>query len=124
MLEKVKIAGVGKPTDVQGKFGPQKKVSIKQALEGGDRWISGFIPEKSYNAAMFMIGKELELEVWQNGEYWNFKIPNEKTKEENKKTEEVMDALRKIYTKLQEIEKRLPPLTTVQKNLSVFDDNI
>jgi len=122
MLQNVKIAVVGKVEDVSGKFGPQKKISIKQSLEGGDRWLSGFVDVKS--AALFEQGKTLELEVWENGKYWNFKLPSQKAKEAAKSTNEVMDALRKIYAKLQDIERRLPPASKTEEILSVFDEEL
>lgn len=117
-LIKVKIASVEKIEDLQGKFGPQKKVSIKEACEGGDRWLSGFIPVKDFVADDWKAGKVLELEVWEkeyNGKmYWNFKVPG-KTE---KKQEEVMVALREIYKKMSHIESLIKALTPANPDSS------
>lgn len=115
---KVKIASIEKIESVTGKYGPQKKVSIKEACEGGDRWLSGFLSEKEFNPDDWKAGKVLELDVWEkehNGKhYWNFKIPGKN----EKKQEEVMVALRAIYKKIAELEvlvKKMMPSGTPAK---------
>lgn len=102
-LVKVKIAEVGKIEDKEGKFGPQKWVKIRESLEGGDRWLTGYIDLNKFTHGDWVPGKVHELEVWQKEKYWNFKFPTQK----NKESDEVMKALREIYKKLNEIEAKL-----------------
>lgn len=105
---KVKLAEV-KITDTTGQYGPQKKISVRESLENGDRWLSGWIPADKFDPAVWVAGKVLELDVFKSkdGKYWNFKLVSGKARENHTLHEEVMGALRLIFKKLTEIEKKL-----------------
>jgi hypothetical protein len=76
---KVKIAEI-RTKETNTKFGPRLQVSIREALEGGDRWLSGLVDPKKYKPEEWTPGTTKELDVFEreaNGRnYWNFKLPS------------------------------------------------
>ena len=104
---KTHISQIVKIEDTEGKYGPQKRITFKD--ENG-RTISGWVPLKDFDQSVWTVGSSPDLEISQNGKYWNFKLP--KKKEVPQSNEEVMKALREIYKKLTLIE------TNQQKTLN------
>lgn len=111
-VEKVKIAQI-KVQDTNTKFGPRKQVSIRQALDGGDRWLSGLINPNQWDPKDWGLGSTKELEVFEttrgDRSYWNFKLPNSKTfrpnplfEAMNKKLDDVLALLQTINSKLRD----------------------
>ncbi len=113
---KVKIAEIKTIEDTEGKYGPQKRIVFREAMEGGDRTVSGWVPLKSFNSDEWKEGSSLELEISQNGKYWNFKLPTKQDQVKN----EVMDALRELYKKLNQLEDQMKEV----KSLLTKDSDI
>ena len=104
MLEKIRISHA-EIEDQDGQYGPQKRIKIK---DQNGRIVSGWVADIKFKAEEWVIGRTIELEVAQNGKYWNFKLPNKQdqklaaaTSEIEAKVEakhnESMAALRQIY---------------------------
>lgn len=87
--------------DAEGRYGPQKLIKFR---DPSGKIISGWVGADKFKESEWQPGKILDLEVFQNGDYWNFKLP----KKADKEKDEIMKALREIYKKLQDIEARLP----------------
>lgn len=111
-VEKVKIAEI-RVRDTNTKYGPRKQVSIRQALDGGDRWLSGLINPAQYKPEEWGLGKVIELEVFERVQndrsYWNFKVPSTRSfrpnplfDEMNRKLDEVLNTLQEINQKLKD----------------------
>lgn len=123
MIEKVKIAAISVKKEVSGNYGPQKLISIKQDLEQGDRWLSGFVA--SDKLENYSVGSVHDLDVTQKDKFWNFKVVGKKAleaEEVKRSGDKVMDALGKIYKKLLDIERRLPDAPIEKVALEVFDE--
>lgn len=123
---KVKIAEVKSITDEDGKFGPQKKIVIRETLENGDRWLSGWVPAPQFDSTAWMAGKVLELDVFKSkdGKYWNFKLVSGKARENHTLHEEVMGALRMIFKKIGELEKKIDDLNKSDTYEAPFEEGL
>lgn len=111
------ISFVEKVEDKQGQYGPQKYIIFK---DGDGKKISGWIPADRYKADDWQTGKNLDLVITQNGKFWNFKLPTKQDKVAAKVAESndaVLNALRKIWAKLSEIERKVDALESKRSNL-------
>lgn len=121
---KVKLNNL-KITDVEGNYGPQKKVNFKQILPEGSRWISGFLKPFEVDNT-WVEGAEKDLDIYQKGDFWNFKIGIGRSGNQSKQLsgasveqhEAVMDALRKLYVKIEEVHKQVMK----DKEPGIFDE--
>lgn len=98
----VRITEVKSITQVDGNYGPQMKITVKD--ESG-KFVSGWIPLSKYNQADWQIGKTVDATVSQNGKYWNFKL-NKKSEPQTSQVSsesDVLAGLREIYKLLKEI---------------------
>jgi len=82
---------------IKTKRGDAMSFSIK-TKEHGDKWIGGFEDDTNKN---WKIGDKVEIEITENGEYTNFKIPKKKLTEDRIR-EIVKEELDKRFTKLNE----------------------
>jgi len=71
----MRITQVVKIEDVDGQFGPQKKITVNDEL---GKMVSGWVPVQKFNAAEWVIGGTPDVDVTQNGKYWNFKLKSKK----------------------------------------------
>lgn len=75
---KLKIAEI-RVKDTQTKFGPRKQVSIREALDGGDRWVSGLLTPAQWKPEEWNPGMVKDVEVFErisgDRSFWNFKLP-------------------------------------------------
>lgn len=101
-LEKVKINNV-KIEDTSGDYGPQKKIRFTQILEGGNRNISGWIKAEAFKADQWVENSVLELEVYQKGDYWNFKLPSAAGKAAAQNNAEVVAVLKEILAAIKSL---------------------
>lgn len=101
-IQKVKLSGL-KITNTDGEFGPQKKIFFKQFLEEGSRNISGWVPVNKFVAADWKDGNTIELDVYQKGDYWNFKVPNQATKAAAQNNAEVVAVLKEILDAMKQL---------------------
>jgi len=115
---KVRIEDI-KAEQRTGKNGPYWLVRIKT---GNGGWAGGFVDPYRYDPNVFKVGNEIDVTLEQNGKYTNFKLPP--LPKESQKSDHLMEGLRKIYKKLLEIERRLPPASESVQALDVFDDSI
>lgn len=112
-----------KITEVDGKWGKQIRVNFKQILPEGHRWVSGFINQETFDDS-WKEGAEKDLEIYQKGDFWNFKLEDSNKKNatksvvNNSQHEEIMDALRKLYIKIDEVHKQVMQ----DKEPGLFDD--
>lgn len=75
-MEKQKITYVSRTQRTSKKDGkPFTSISIKTDRHG-DKFLSGFGNEKNER---WIVGDEIEIEVVQKGEYWNFNMPKAPT---------------------------------------------
>lgn len=107
-LYKLKIAEI-RVKDTLTKFGPRKQVSIREVLEGGDRWVSGLVNLNQWKPEEWGPGKVKEVDVFeqQSGDrsYWNFKIPSSRPFRPNPGEALVLEKLDKIIMLLEEMKK-------------------
>jgi hypothetical protein len=112
-----------KITEVEGKYGPQIRINFKQILTEGHRWVSGFINKEIFDDS-WKEGAEKDLEIYQKGDFWNFKLADSGKKNTTKSVmnssqhEEIMDALRKLYIKIDEVHKQVMQ----DREPGLFDD--
>src|SRR5882672_2678475 len=92
----------------------QKKVFFKQYLDEGSRNVSGWISLAKFNPAEWQEGKEVDLVITQKGDFWNCSLPTKETaavaavaEQSNANHEKVMEALRVLYAKCQEMDAKL-----------------
>lgn len=118
---KTHISQIVKIEDVEGKFGPQKKISFK---DENDRMISGWIPAKDYDAKVWAVGRSPELEIVQNGKWWNFKLPSKKA-QVAQASEDVLKGLREIFREIKNLEAKIDKLQAYvvqQDGIESFDE--
>lgn len=115
---KLKVASLT-VEDAAGKYGPQKKIIF---TEDNGRRISGWIAEKAYNADEWKIGTSTpEIEVAQNGNFWNFKLPSNSpaakaTQQTTQASAQILALLTEVNERLKVLEKRvisIEPTSTV-----------
>jgi hypothetical protein len=89
--------------DCEGQYGPQKKIVIKQSLPEGERWISGWVSLKDFKAEKWTGGITVELDVFQKGKFWNFKLPSKDAAKDgavNAKLDEILEKVNAISRRL------------------------
>ncbi len=64
------ISAITKIVDVQGQYGPQKQIFLK---DNQGRSMAGFVKAEKFNPQEWQPGMSIEAEVVQNGKYTNFK---------------------------------------------------
>lgn len=108
--QKVRLNKIEIGDEIQGNWGPQRLIKFKQYLPEGERQVSAFLKSSQFKPDDWKEGKEIELEIYQKGNYWNFKIPNKMSQanavnEESRKADhaEIMNGLRELFKKLDEI---------------------
>lgn len=76
MLQKVKITAVFRGKQIVKKGTPEEKEIDKIAIKTethGDVWLSSF---KTRGTEGFIEGMDVELDITQNGQYYNFNLPS------------------------------------------------
>lgn len=119
MKEKQKITYI-KRFDKIGKKGAYVSVSIK--TDRHDKYLSGFGNEIN---AKWQIGDEIEIEVVQKGEYWNFNMP--KVERQIQNSGQLTDLIRmvgQLDTRFGKIEHYLQQLLPIPKGTKVAGTDI
>jgi len=106
--ETMRITQVIKIEDTEGKYGPQKRITVND--ETG-KMVSGWCPLERFNPEDWVVGGSPDCSVSQNGKYWNFKM-TPKTKPASPSVDgealnRILEGVKSIYRKLEVIEKVL-----------------
>lgn len=121
---KITITAIRKIEDQVGKFGPQKRIEFTD--ENG-RNISGWVSEKAFRSEEWVVGKSIDAEVYQNGKYWNFKLLTKQAAAQAESKEEILNALRSMYVRINErfnaLEKRLDVLQSKNSLTPMGDES-
>lgn len=94
----MRITQVVKIEDVDGQFGPQKKITVNDEM---GKMVSGWVPAQKFNAAEWVIGGTPDVDVTQNGKYWNFKLKSKKAAPSDDRVLNGIVELFKMVKKLQ-----------------------
>lgn len=81
---------------------PFEKIGI-QTIEHGDRWLSGFGGPANKS---WVEGDRVKIEVYQNGEYWNFKMPNTSGGVSREEFDQLAMQVRDLKAKLERLENK------------------
>lgn len=100
---------------------PYKKIAI-QTDSHGSTYLSDFIFRDDDIKLSWKAGDEVEIGIWQNGTYWNFKVPNktDKLEEEFEKLKKRVDDLEKVKAHA-EVGEEMPPAPTTEPEITTED---
>jgi len=105
----------------EGDYGPTNKVGLcVDGEDGQEYWISGFMDSRP----TWQKGDTVTVEVWQKGQYWNFKpLADQNTQQEKNEAGKIELLERKI----RQLEKRLSTLeqsSVVEEAVEAFNGTV